>query len=249
MTNVVVPMAGAGSRFAEAGYELPKFLIDVKGMPMAKRAIWGSGIGGRVIYIVQAEHNKKYNLAELFPDFTPELEVMIVEVDGITEGAAATVLAAKEHIDSEELLVICDPDGAVEWEPNEFLVDVGEGRGLDGAIATFRSQDPKFSYAKADENLVVSEVSEKDPISEHACAGVYYWRHGYDFVKYAEQMISEDKRVNGEFYVAPVYNAAIADGAKVGIYEVNDFHSMGTPEELEAYMQIVEPWVDERPSE
>jgi dTDP-glucose pyrophosphorylase len=246
MTNVVVPMAGVGSRFASAGYDVPKPLIDVAGIPMIQRAIWGAGIGGRVIYIVQSEHNKEYNLSELLPGFTPELEVLVLEVDGVTEGAASSVLAAKEYINNDELLVICDSDGVVEWEPNEFLIDAGEGRGLDGSIAVFTSKDPKFSYAKTDENGIVTMVAEKDPISENACAGVYYWRFGSLFVEYAEKMIRADKRINGEFYVAPVYNEAIAEGAKVGVYAVDNYSPMGTPEELDEYMKIVTPWIDER---
>jgi dTDP-glucose pyrophosphorylase len=236
MMNVVIPMAGAGSRFADAGYAMPKPLIGVGGMPMVQRAIWGAGIGGRYIYIVQAEHNKKYNLAELLPTFTPELEVVIVEVDGLTDGAAASVLAAKDYIDNDDLLVICDSDGIVSWEPNSFLIDAGETRHLDGSIAIFSSEEDKWSFVATDENGVATEVAEKDPISNQACAGVYYWREGSNFVKYAEKMISKDKRVNGEFYVSVVYNEAIQDYKNIGVYQVDDFTPLGTPEDLKAYI-------------
>ena len=246
MTNVVVPMAGAGTRFADAGHQVPKFLIDVAGMPMIQRAMWGSGIGGRIIYIVQSAHNKEYNLSELLPAMTPELEVVVLEVDEVTEGAAATVLVAKDYINHDEVLVICDSDGVIEWTPNDFLIDAGESRNLDGSIAVFTSSSSAFSYAKTSggEDLV-QEVVEKDVISDNACAGLYYWREGSDFVKYAEAMIRKDKLVNGEFYVAPVYNEAIADGKKIGVYAVDKFHSMGTPEDLSVYMETVVPWVDE----
>lgn len=239
MTNVVVPMAGAGSRFANAGYEVPKPLIDVDGMPMVQRAIWGSGIGGRTIYVVQAEHNKKYNLSELLPTLTPALEVVVVEVDGVTEGAAASVLAAKEYINNDDLLVICDSDGIVHWDPNAFLVDAGENRNLDGSIAVFSAEDDKWSFVTTDENGSVTAVAEKNSISTQACAGVYYWREGSDFVKYAEKMISEDKRVNGEFYVSVVYNEAIKDNKSIGVYQVESFSPLGTPEDLKAYLDFL----------
>lgn len=236
MTNIVVPMAGAGSRFAEAGYDVPKPLIKVKGMPMVQRAIWGAGIGGRYIYIVQAEHNREYNLSELLPTFTPNLEVVVVEVDGVTEGAAASVLAAKEYIDNDDLLVICDSDGMVSWDPTMFLVDAGEKRQLDGCVAVFTAEGDKWSYLETDENGMVTDIAEKSAISDQASAGIYYWRQGSDFVKYAEQMIAEDERTNGEFYVAPTYLKAVKDDKKVGVYKVDTFIPLGTPEDLEAFV-------------
>jgi dTDP-glucose pyrophosphorylase len=232
-------MAGAGSRYAEAGYVIPKPLIDVDGLPMVQRAVWGSGIGGRTIYVVQAEHNKKYSLSELLPTFTPELEVIIVEVDGVTEGAAASVLAAKQYIDNEDLLVICDSDGIIKWNPTDFLIDAGENRNLDGSIAVFAGSGNKWSYVKTDENGLALEVAEKTPISDQACAGVYYWREGSNFVKYAEKMISENNRVNGEFYVSLVYNEALKDFKTVGVYQVEGFTSLGTPEDLKAHLQSI----------
>jgi dTDP-glucose pyrophosphorylase len=229
-------MAGAGSRFADAGYEMPKPLISVNGFPMVQLAVGGAGVGGRTIYVVQAEHNEKYKLSELLPAFTPDLEVIVVEVDGVTEGAAASVLAAKDYINNDELLVICDSDGIVEWDPNDFLLDAGENRNLDGSIAIFSSTDDRWSFVATDENGIATEVAEKSPISDQASAGIYYWREGADFVKYAEKMISEDKRVNGEFYVSSVYNEAIKDYKNIGVYEVKSFAPLGTPEDLKAYL-------------
>lgn len=236
MANVVIPMAGAGSRFAQAGYTTPKPLLDVDGLPMVQRAVWGCNIGGRYIYIVQKEHSEKYNLRALLPSFTPPLEVILIEVDGVTEGAAASVLLAKHYIDNDDLLVICDSDSIVEWDPIKFLVEVGETRHLDGAIATFPGEGDRWSYVELNENGVVSKISEKEQISDKACAGVYYWRYGSDFVAYAEKMIEDDKRVNGEFYVAPVYNEAIKDGRAIGIYDVDKVTCLGTPEDYESYV-------------
>jgi dTDP-glucose pyrophosphorylase len=236
MTNVVVPMAGDGSRFSSAGYEIPKPLINVAGLPMVQRAVWSMGVGARYIYVVRAEHSKEYNLTELLPAMTPSLEVIVLEVDDITEGAAATVLVAKDYINNDDLLVICNSDQIVEWVPNDFLRDAGEGRGLDGSIAVFNAEGSQWSYAKTDENGFVTRVAEKDQISDQATAGIYYWRYGSDFVKYAEQMIKKDIRVNGEFYVTPVYNEAILDGKSVGVYPVDKMIPLGTPEDLKIHL-------------
>jgi len=239
MMNIVIPMAGAGSRFADAGYDTPKPLIGVGDVPMVQRAVWGAGIGGRYIYIVQAEHNEKYNLTELLPTFTPELEVVVVEVDGLTDGAAASVLAAKEYIDNDDLLVICDSDGIVAWEPNNFLIDAGESRNLDGSIAVFSGEGDKWSFVSTDESGLATEIAEKNPISNQACAGVYYWREGRNFVTYAEKMINDNIRVNNEFYVSLVYNEAIKDFKAIGVYQVDSFTPLGTPEDLKAYLGLL----------
>lgn len=236
MINVVVPMAGLGSRFSNQGYELPKPLIDVNGLPMIQRAVWSCGIGGRTIYLVQAEHNKKYNLSALLPAMTPSLEVIVIDVDGLTEGAAATILLAKEYIDNDDVLVICNSDQIVEWEPNTFLFNTGTERNLEGCIPIFAGEGPKWSYVETDEEGLVTKVAEKDPISDQASVGIYYWVQGSDYVKYAEQMIAKDIRVNGEFYIAPVYNEAIADGLRVGTYPVDKMICLGTPEDLESYL-------------
>lgn len=234
MINVVIPMAGAGSRFVDAGYDTPKFLLDVNGLPMIQRAVWGYDVGGKYIYIVQKEHSEKYNLRSLLPTLTPPLEVVIIEVDGPTEGAAASVLLAKHLIDNDEVMVICDSDGIIEWGANKFLIHAGD-KSLDGAIATFTAEGDRWSYVEVDDNNRISRVSEKEKISDKACAGLYYWRRGSDFVKYAEKMMLADKRVNGEFYVAPVYNEAIADGKLVETYDVASFTCLGTPEDYERY--------------
>jgi dTDP-glucose pyrophosphorylase len=236
MGNLVIPMAGDGSRFTAAGYEIPKFLIDINGMTMVQRAMITMGIGARYIYVVKAEDNKKYNLSELLPPFTSDLEVIVLEVDEPTDGPAASVLVAKEYIDNDDFLVISNPDQIVEWVPNNFLRDAGEGRNLYGSIATFTAEGDQWSYAKTNEEGLVTEVAEKKQISDQATAGIYYWRQGSDFVKYAEQMIKKDIRVNGEFYVAPVYNEAIPDGMRVATYPVDKMIPLGTPEDLKLYL-------------
>ena len=232
--NVLIPMAGAGSRFQQAGYTFPKPLIEVKGKPMIQVVVENLNIKANFIYVVQKEHRKKYNLDTLLNLITPNCK--IVEVDGITEGAACTALLAKEYINSENPLFFANSDQFCEWDSNEFLYKMNETN-ADGGIVSFRATHPKWSFAKIDEQGLVTEVAEKNPISDIATVGYYYWKNGSDFVKYAEEMIDKDIRVNKEFYVCPVFNQAIADGKEIRTFDIPKMWGLGTPEDLKEYLE------------
>ena len=231
--NVLIPMAGAGSRFEKAGYTFPKPLIDVNGKPMIQLVTENLNVEARHIYIVQQSHYQKYNLQQLLTLISPGC--VIVQVDGITEGAACTTLLAKEFINSDEPLVIANSDQVFEWDSNEFMYSMVADE-VDGGILTFEATHPKWSFAKLGEHGFVTEVAEKNPISNIATAGVYYWRKGSDYVKYAEQMIEKDIRTNNEFYVCPVYNEACNDGQKVKVFHIDRMWGLGTPEDLNHYL-------------
>ena len=232
--NVLIPMAGAGSRFEKAGYTFPKPLIDVKNKPMIQVVIENLNIKANYIYIVQKSHRKKYNLDTLLNLITPKCK--IVEVDGLTEGAACTALLSKEFINNDQPLFFANSDQFVEWDSNEFMYKMNETKS-DGGIVTFEATHPKWSFAKTDKNGLVTEVAEKNPISNMATVGYYYWKHGSDFVKYAEQMIEKDIRVNGEFYVCPVFNEAVADGKEIRTFNIEKMWGLGTPEDLKYYLE------------
>lgn len=232
--NVLIPMAGAGSRFEQAGYTFPKPLIDVKGRPMIQVVTENLNIKANFIYVVQKEHRAKYNLDTLLDLITPGCK--IVETDGLTEGAACTALLAKEHINTDAPLFFANSDQFVEWDSNEFLYKMNETE-ADGGIVTFKATHPKWSFAKVNEEGLVTEVAEKKPISDIATVGYYYWKHGSDFVKYAEQMIEKDIRVNNEFYVCPVFNEAIADGKQIRTFNTERMWGLGTPEDLNNYLE------------
>ena len=233
--NVVIPMAGAGSRFKEAGYTFPKPLIDVKGKPMIQVVIENLGLDANFIFIVQKEHREQFHLDNMLPLIAGP-NTTIVEVDGITEGAACTTLLAKEYINSDSPLFFANSDQWVDWDPVQFMYDMQE-RQADGGIVTFNSTHPKWSFAKLDEFGNVLEVAEKNPISDNATVGYYYWKHGSDFVKYAEQMIEKDIRVNNEFYVCPVFNEAIADGKEIRTSTATAMWGLGTPEDLDYFLK------------
>lgn len=232
--NVLIPMAGAGSRFAKAGYTFPKPIIEVNGKPMIQVVVENLNIDANYIYIVQKEHRDKYNLDALLHLLTPNCSV--IEVNGMTEGAACTTLTAKLLINNDSPLLFANSDQFVEWNSNEFMYKMSESN-CDGGILTFKATHPKWSFAKVDENGLVTEVAEKNPISDNATVGFYYWKHGSDFVKYAEQMISKNIRVNNEFYVCPVYNEAIQDGKQIRIFNIEKNWGLGTPEDLEIYLK------------
>jgi dTDP-glucose pyrophosphorylase len=159
-----------------------------------------------------------------------------VKVSGVTEGAAVSVLTAIEHIDNSTPLLIVNSDQYLEWNSNEFLYFADSDK-VDGCISTFYNTHPKWSYAKLDANGFVAEVQEKNPISTIATTGIYYWKHGQDFVKYANSMISKNIRTNGEFYVCPVYNEAIKDGKKIKVSDCSKLWGLGTPEDLYYFTQ------------
>lgn len=232
--NVLIPMAGAGSRFQKAGYTFPKPLIEVKGKPMIQVVVENLNIDANFIYVVQKEHREMYNLNTLLNLITPGCK--IVEVDSMTEGAACTALLAKEYINSENPLFFANSDQFVEWDSNEFMYKMNENN-ADGGIVTFKATHPKWSFAKIDENGLVTEVAEKNPISDIATVGYYYWKKGSDFVKYAEDMIDKNIRVNNEFYVCPVFNQAIIDNKQIRTFDIKKMWGLGTPEDLKYFIE------------
>ena len=233
--NVLIPMAGRGSRFAEAGYTFPKPLIEIKGKPMIQWVIESLNVKGNYIFIIQKEHQEKYNIKSLLSTLKPNCK--IIELDHITQGAACTTLLAKKLINNSNPLLMANSDQYIEWDSNKTLYDF-TNKNFDGGILTFNALHPKWSYAKINEETGhVTEVAEKKVISNNATVGVYYWKKGSDYVKYAEQMIKQNIRVNNEFYVCPVFNNAISDNKKITISSVKEMHGLGTPEDLNEFLQ------------
>ena len=236
--NVVIPMAGRGSRFEETGlYTFPKPLIDVNGKPMIQVVVENLNFDlkeTQFIYICQKEHVEKYNLFHLLKLITPFCK--IIEVDGVTEGAVCSILMAKEYINNDIQLVLANSDQFMEWNSNVFMYSM-QDKEIDGGIVTFENTHPKWSYAKLGDDFFVSEVAEKKPISTHATTGIYFWKKGSEFVKYAENMISKNIRVNNEFYTCPVFNEAILDNKKIKIFPITKMWGLGVPEDLEYYLK------------
>ena len=234
--NILIPMAGRGSRFEEQGYTDKKPFIDVNGKPMIHRVIRNLGMEFdkeyMFILICLKEDFDKYDFTE-FEKVIGHNSYDVVILDDVTEGAAQTVLTAKHLINDDTPLMTMNSDQLVDWDV-EKLFEMCEQ--FDGVIPCFYGEGNAWSYARTLDNGYVQEVAEKKQISNYATAGYYYWRKGSDFVKYAEQMIEDNSRTNGEFYVAPVYNWAVKDGKRVGVFMVDKLYSLGTPEDLKEYL-------------
>lgn len=233
MMNIVVPMAGRGSRFVKAGYDMPKPLIDIYGHPMIEYVTINvkPDRPHRFIYICQKEHLERFNLETKLKEISPGC--IVIAIDYITEGAACTVLLAERYIDNLDGLMIANSDQFVDTDINQYLDAIGGNAGL---IMTMPADDPKWSFIRY-EGKKVTLVREKEVISNQATVGIYNYKHGKDFVRYAHQMINKDIRVNNEFYVAPVYNEMIDDGMDITFYDVGaSMYGMGIPEDLDIFM-------------
>lgn len=236
--NIVIPMAGLGSRFAKEGYEKPKPFIDVNGKPMIVRVLENLVYpNANYILIGRKEHLEQEK--ELVNEIEQNYKVTFIGIDKLTEGTLCTVLYARKYINSEYPLMIANSDQIIDSSIAKFIDDCFQ-RNLDGSILTFKDRElnPKWSFAKLDENLLVSQVKEKEVISEFATVGIYLFSKGNAFVNAAIDMIIENDRVNNEFYTCPVYNYLIADGAEIGIYNIEQgaMNGIGTPEDLLKYL-------------
>lgn len=232
-------MAGDGTRFSKAGYTLPKPLVNVNGLPMISRVIRNLDVLGvtEYIFLVRAEHWEKYSLLRTTIANETKGRSTVVKVDKLTEGAACTALLAKDIINSFEDLLIANSDQLIDFDLHNFSV-IKDYTSADGIIFTFKDTNPKWSFVKLKE-LEVVEVAEKNPISDNATCGVYWFRRGYNFVDAAEQMIAANVRTNNEFYIAPVYNFLIHDNKTILPFFVNKMHGIGTPEDLNEYLRTL----------
>ncbi len=238
MLNLVIPMAGRGARFQEKGYTFPKPLVEIRRKPMIEIVVGNllPSCDHRYIFICQREHYERYALKETLANIAPGCEVVTVE--GVTEGAACTVLLAAGYFANEDELIIAISDQYVDFDVNDFIRHARRAD-LDGDILVFRATHPKWSYVKLESGDLVVEVAEKRPISNLATVGIYYYRRGLDFLSAAEQMITKDIRTNNEFYVCPVYNELILQGRQIGVMEIqaSQMYGLGTPEDLERFLK------------
>lgn len=237
MINIVIPMAGAGSRFKKEGYDLPKPFIDIKGRMMIECVLDGiyyPNAHYTLIIQKQFENDNKKQLSYLANRY----HVAFISVDGLTQGACCTALAAHKIINNDLPVVFADSDNIFNNTVfQKFIFDCFE-RKLDGSLLTFNSKEAYFSFAKTDEAGFVTETKEKDPISDHAITGVYMFTRGCDFVECAINMMIFGDKAKNEFYMSNAYNHAIKLGKKVGVYDIekSDWNCVGTPNQLRNYL-------------
>lgn len=240
MLNIVIPMAGAGSRFQKAGYKNPKPFINIMGKSMIFHVIDNITIpGARYIFICQKEHLKEFGdtFIENIKSRTFIRDFQIITVDGLTEGAACTVLKTKSFINNNDELLIVNSDQLIAKDDIRNSVLFFEHSNSDGGILCFFNKSIKWSYVSLNDHREIIEIAEKKVISDHATCGIYYFKHGSDFVNSAETMIEKNDRINNEFYVCPVYNYMILENKKIHPYFVNIMKGLGTPEDLELFLR------------
>ncbi|HVK62168.1 MAG TPA: glycosyltransferase family 2 protein [Bdellovibrionales bacterium] len=236
--NIVIPMAGQGTRFSSAGYALPKPFLPIHGKPMISvvaENVRPQRSTHRFIFIVLREHELKYEFSKQLKSFVPDCEIVLTEP---TDGAARTVLMAAEFIDSDRPLVIANSDQYLNMRIEDFYRHA-DTLDVDGCILTMNVIDGPWSYVRVEHDQV-RQVAEKIQISNEGTVGVYHFKRGADFVRGARQMIKKDIRTKNEFYVAPVYNELIAEGLHIGRYNVGDLKKvmigLGTPEDYEDFL-------------
>ena len=234
--NILIPMAGLGSRFKICGYEKPKPLIDVGGVPMIELSVNTLNIEGNYIFVIREYENPENtkSLINHLEKIKPNCK--IVKTKKLTNGAAETCLLAKQYIDNEEKLIITNCDQLMSWDSKKFVEKTNLD--YDGIVVTHTSKDPKNSFVALNESGLAKELREKKPISNLALIGLHYWKRGSDFVESAESMIESNSKDAGEYYVAPTYNFLIEKGLKITNYhlEKNEYHPIGTPKDLKIYI-------------
>ena len=230
--NVLIPMAGEGSRFVEAGYAIPKPLIEIDGKTMINIVHDSIDLDAHFIFVAKEEHVKDYDLYKKIGEFCNDFEIVVQKEK--LEGATCSALLAKDIIDNDSHLIIVNSDQYIRWNAKDDM-NLWVESGVDGAVMTFQSNEDKWSYVELKDPFV-RHVYEKVVVGQEATCGLYYWKSGSDFVKYAQQMIDKGIRTNNEFYIAPVYNEAIEDQKVITTLRAKEFRGLGTPEDLERYL-------------
>lgn len=241
MLNIVIPCAGAGSRFIAAGYTAPKPFIKFLDKFMIEHVIDNIAIPeAKYIFIMQQDHLKTYG-----PEFIDVLksksyikDFETIQIDGLTEGAACTLLKVKALINNTNELLIANSDQMLGSNDIYNSIKFFRKYTLDGGILCFYNRAPKWSYIAMNDRGFITEVAEKQVISNYATCGIYYFNNGKDFVWAAETMIEKNNRFNNEFYIAPVFNYLIPNPQSVyKPFLINEMYGIGTPEDLESYLK------------
>ncbi len=239
--HVVMPMAGEGNRFRREGWTTPKPLIELNGLPLFKHAISSVSadeIEMKYSFIVRKEHIDEYKIDEGILSFQQDANVF--SVSKTTRGAVETCLVAEPAIADDDAVIVMDCD--LEFRSKKFIeiikeilkqpANIAEG----GALVSFESNEPRYSYAELNDEGFVLRTAEKEVISNHALCGAYFFSTGRRFKQIAHQLLDEPEFKKPEYYVSLLYNYLLADGEKVRLAPMEEYYSYGTPEELKRYL-------------
>jgi RpiB/LacA/LacB family sugar-phosphate isomerase len=242
--NILVPMAGLGSRFIKEGFKVPKQLINIKDKHLIDISLDCLDYGGcNLIFVVRDETVYNFHMDELLKKKFGD-DIKVVVLDKLTDGSVCSCLYAEEYINNDAPLVIHTLD--IEFRP-VFDPHTMNDLDADGLLLTFKSNSSNYSYADVDELGFVKRTAEKKAISSNACVGIYGFKKGSDFCKYAKDMIARDLRTNNEFYISPLYNLFIEDGKKILTKSVDKMHVFGTPDEFHFYKDNVTRRIGDKP--
>ena len=235
--QIIIPMAGLGTRFSKKGYKEIKPLIKINGTPMIELMIETLRIKAKYFFIVRPELDIK-EVHNVIQRKLTNYEFIISEK--VTEGPACSVLLCERKLDINDKLIVANCDQIMDWDSDQFLEFANR---YDGTVVTYHSDVPQNSYAKINRFNEVSEIREKEVISNVSLNGIHYWKKAGFFINSAKEMIiANDRAPNGEYYVGPTYNYMIAKGLTVGVYHIpnQQHHSVGSPEDLEKYLNYAE---------
>lgn len=224
---LIIPMAGRGSRYANVGYTTPKPLIEINGKPMLYHAFQSvkDVPYEKVIFIALKEHEQTYGVSKLIKEqIVADFELILL--DDVTEGQLCTVLTASEYFQHNQSILIAASDSYIESNIAEDLKNTQ----ADGIISVINLPGEQWSFAKTDESGKVIEVAEKTRISDHASTGIYYFKDAKRFEQHAQQLIQQKETTKGEYYIMPLYNKLIAEGAQIQLSHAKAMWDMGTPE-------------------
>jgi len=238
--HIVLPMAGRGSRFANAGFTTPKPLIEVEGQAMFLKALSSfDNIEAPKAYtiIIRKEHDEKYNLQQQLKERLPEANIVMTDEDPI--GATRDALRAEPYLEPDDGVIFMDCDFMFKSQAYDQMVQDSLANKLDIAagLLTFTSTDPRYSFAETDDQGYVIRTAEKQAISNKAIWGAYYFARASIFTKAAKELLAQPLTEQmKEYYISPLYNLILKEDGKVLTAPVDTFGSFGTPEELEAYL-------------
>jgi len=248
--NIIIPMAGLGSRFSKNGIKTPKPLIKVNGKTLIEHSVESLGIFGRYIFITRTFDDPTYNeeLSRILKKLDPNCEE--IRIDNVTSGCSETCLYAKHLIDNDEELIITNCDQLMDWDADEFIEMASASS---GAVVLFKSKDPKNSFAEIKEdfrNCSITKIVEKVPISDNALVGIHYWKRGSDFVESSEDLLRHF-RLSGlpECYISETYNYLIQKGHQISPFFIpkNSYTPLGTPEDISIYLGKQKEFYTDKP--
>ena len=239
--HIVMPMAGEGSRFLKEGWTTPKPLIELNGQPLFKHAISSvtdKDIQMKYSFIVRQEHIDKYQIDKGIRSFLPEANLF--SVVKTTRGAVETCLIAENAIADDDAVIVMDCD--LEFRSKKFMEIIKQilnkpiEEATGGALVSFESNEPRYSYAALGEDGFVARTAEKEVIRNHALCGAYFFASGRRFKQIAHLLLAEPAFTKPEYYVSLLFNYLLKDGEKVWLAPMEEYYSYGTPEELKRYL-------------